>query len=279
MSQTHTEEQYPFDELSILTSRIESVEVGEKGKGTMSQQGTGFLFTHKERTYLVTSRHIVRSERKRFRPDFLNVQIRKGAPAFPKWRRVRMSLYDSKGKPVWMEHVFHGSKADLVALDVTRHLREDRDRWLSVSPGNVSRNSMYIPLGSSLVVIGYPKGLQDELLGFPIACSGTLATLHGLPFSGQPYLLIAGTFEEGMSGSPVVLPRRSAVFESEDVRFGNFPPVLIGVHSGEAEVGGKGIGLNAVWYAGLITEIIERASPQRWGPTVLKPRTSSGVRL
>jgi len=96
----------------------------------------------------------------------------------------------------------------------------------------------------------------------PIVRSGTLATTYDTVFRGQPVFLIDANLHPRTSGSPVVLPRstiQTAV--SGEVRMGHFPPYLLGVNSGEYHVEGISLGLNTVWYARLILDIVRRKQP------------------
>lgn len=255
-----------FDELALLVTRLEAVEKAQGEKSETRKVATGFFVSRGAKIFLVTNRHVVIDEPKAFFPDYLDLEIHLGNAKGSERRHHTLELYSRNETPVWKEHAFFGSNADIVVISLNGVLREDADRWTAFEEGGFATVIDVLPLGSDVILLGYPLGFYDTKNGLPIVRKGAVASMYQFPFAGNPYFLVDANLHEGMSGSPVVWPRRFLRMREGQVYLGNFDPVLLGVHSGEAIVGGKPTGLNAVWYPGLITEIIDGSAPQKNGP-------------
>lgn len=220
---------------------------------------TGFFFEHDDKRFLVTNRHVVIDERRGHYPDHLVIRVHSSRTEFDLTRDIEVPLYDVTRSPLWMEHPAGGF--DLAALEIGGLLR-DSDMIEYWNAGRFLPNDVRVDLGAEMLVVGYPMEFYDTIHYLPIVRSGTLATTYGSLFRGQPVFLIDGNLHPGTSGSPVVFPRSTTQTAiSGEIRMGDFPPYLLGVNSGEYHVEGIGLGLNTVWYARLIPDIVSGPRP------------------
>jgi S1-C subfamily serine protease len=156
-----------------------------------------------------------------------------------------------------MEHPTNKA-IDLVALKIG-NLINDSDMVEFWRSERFLPTDVAVDLGTETLVVGYPLGFYDTHHNLPIVRSGTVATTFGAMFRGQPLFLIDAVLHPGTSGSPVVLPRSTVQkMISGDIRMGNFPPYLLGINSGEYRLDGIGLGLNTIWYAGLVLDILNQ---------------------
>ncbi len=162
-------------------------------------------------------------------------------------------MYDKEGKPLWLEHPENKQDniIDVVALEI-RELK-DSDFVMFWRSENFLPVEVLVMQGVPLNILGYPLGFYDTINNMPITRSGSLASVFRVHFGGQPLFLVDANLHPGTSGSPVILTttlkQKPVSAEAPD---GQFPiSYLLGINSGEY----GGLGLNAVWYAKVITEI------------------------
>lgn len=133
---------------------------------------------------------------------------------------VRIDLYDSNGKPIWLEHpnlYFNreiGAIPDVIAIPI----RPD-ENWVitPLSRENFPPNDIVLSPGEDLVVLGYPLGFYDTRHNLPIARKAALSSPFGVGFMGYPFFLIDAKLHQGTSGAPVftkpttIIVRKSGV--------------------------------------------------------------------
>ena len=215
---------------------------------------TGFFYRSGKNQYLITNRHVVIDEKKSRYPDSIILRVHTSDVDATQNRDVRISLYDTKKLPIWLEHPILGKTVDVVAIEVTPYLKETEAIYF-LSQNDFKPSNLLIGVGDSVLIMGYPMKFYDEKNNIAITKSGTVASPYDIGFSGQPYFLIDANLQNGTSGSPVILPASGIRrFSSDNVPKADstgFPPYLIGIHSG-----GNSLGLNQVWYPSLINDII-----------------------
>jgi hypothetical protein len=182
------------------TVRVETTEL-DGGTGS----GTAFFFEdykhHDSRPgYLVTNKHVLETAlRVRFRCHC-------GARGFLEDRSIEIadpaSLFSPHPDP----------SIDLCAISVSH---------LKMLAGDVLSDVYYCPMSSSaipsdkesfnyppllsVIMIGYPKGLWDEVNNLPLLRRGMTASHPGVDFNGRPEAVIDIACFAGSSGSPVLL--------------------------------------------------------------------------
>lgn len=172
----------------------------------------------------------------------------------------QIKLYDDSGKPVWFQHPEYGRDVDVIALPL-----EDENLTIMFEIKPFTENDLIpkkwsIFLGTDLLIIGYPLGYYDTEHNLPIILSGTLASVHHIPFEGKQGFLIKSLLHPGTSGSPVTTkPPNELIRTSEGrTRFTKDPvkKYLVGIHSEALDRSDPNLDLNFVWFSSLIQDII-----------------------
>ena len=216
-------------------------------KSSMLGQGTGFFYECEKVRYLITNKHMVEREDPPRYPNALKIKIHTSLDVVKEVRDVEIPLYDEDGDFLWLEYP-HPGDVDIIALDMTEYLK-DSDvifRWTK----NEFPTPNHVILGSMVSIIGYPLGFYDTFHNLPIVRSGTIASTYGVGFNGGFFFLVDSTLHQGISGSPVIIPRG---YDGEY-------DTLLGVISAREHDPNTGINLElgVVWYPDLIEKIINQ---------------------
>lgn len=262
----------PTNEVLAVTVKITTSE-----KGGKTGNGSGFFYRIGDNLYVITNRHVVIWEEEDFYPVTAILRLHVDRLDIKKSEEYRLPLYDKEGGPIWLEHPVYGARADVVAIPVNYNEFTNRFVFKTFSPDNHIPKEVFVPIGADVLVLGYPLGIYDKVNNLPIARNAVIASAYDIPFEGDPYFLIDSWLHEGSSGSPVITkPSNMIQTKNGEVRMFNVPQIyLVGIHShsyyvlkkdeGEnnEDTGPNGneraqelIGLNVVWFASLIPEII-----------------------
>ncbi|MGL5149640.1 MAG: S1 family peptidase [Clostridium sp.] len=154
---------------------------------------------------MVTNKHVVENA-KFIRYSFnINDENKKPIPG----EVFKVTLDETKIK----NFIFHPNGLDLAALDVTdiivKH-KEETSLSLNITPLSpllIPSPSEWNNLNSieEVIMIGYPKGIWDEVNNLPVFRKGITATHPTYNFKGNPEFLIDAACLPGSSGSPVFL--------------------------------------------------------------------------
>jgi S1-C subfamily serine protease len=225
-------------------------------------QATGFfcLFNW---PYFITNRHVVIDEGEEFYPDELRLLLHKRDNT-RRNEMLSLPLYDANGKKLWLEHPLHGNEVDVIAIPIDP---EKLDRYaLKYFSTRDFGLSIDLSIGDDVLVIGYPLGFRDTVHNYPIVRNATIASVYPAPFEGKPRFLIDSRLHRGTSGSPV-LTKPTDIIRTTDGSVAYQPGLLrryfLGIHSETLDIPDRDpqidepLGLNFVWYAGLIPEIIK----------------------
>lgn len=223
---------------------------------------TGFFYvSSSQELYLVTNKHVVRSEKQAHFPEILIVHIpviRSGATRATK--RLKLRLHDRKTRrKLWQ--MPNDPRVDIAAVKVdTAVIKIDVNEkagfgYLSGKDA-LPKGAEFI-IGSPTVVLGFPASPEpdktqfyDEFLNFPIARFGTIATLPQFPFNKERYFLVDAKLHPGMSGSPVVSVPGSPYTKGGKILLDDGDSYLVGILS----AGWPSLELNAVWPVQLVEE-------------------------
>ena len=236
------------------------------GNTIEDSSATGFFFKHNLQLYFITNRHVVICEDDKFYPDELKLELHIDKYDFTKNRTFKFPLYKNN-KPIWLEYSKEDMNIDIVAIPV-----DVPEKFYITSFGindfileDQNFDSIHVPIGEDIYVVGYPNGLYDKTHNFPIVRRGSLASIY--PFQHQKsyhrdcYFLIDSLLHDGSSGSPVLLKSGNIVRKEKSggKSFGMYPKkrCLIGIHSGEFDVKRKDLRLYKVYFAELIPMIID----------------------
>lgn len=210
---------------------------------------TGFIYNKEGSRYLITNRHVVIREERNHFPDELVIRVHTRPKPMVDSRDIRILLYSDENH-VWLEHPSE-QNIDVVAICIDDYIT-DTDVIREWSNEYFVQNDEIIDYGDSVLVMGYPRGFYDMRHNLHIGRSGTIASLYRMRFEGRRYFLVDAVLHPETSGSPVYIPRKSTKKTLQGYEIGSYPPVLLGINSGAYE----SLGLNTIWYADLIEDII-----------------------
>jgi hypothetical protein len=205
------------DSLSLSTHYLRMIPFGSE---TVMSTGTGFIYEHDSKLYLITNGHNVT----RVNPDtnerIINsaafpIRIKTKARIIPKDTRnaftadfFDIELYDDEDytKPKWFVHPTHGYKVDVVAIPFA-DMKEIPEQ-VKLFPINkyVFDNDFELEVADDVFILGYPFDITGgkEL---PIWKRGTISTEPFIDIENLPKFLVDTATRSGMSGSPVIMQR------------------------------------------------------------------------
>jgi S1-C subfamily serine protease len=224
-------------------------------------RATGFFYASAGDIYLITNRHVVRSEETGHLPDKLKLRLHTDASDIRRNDVHVVRLYDRRGRRTWLEHPT--ADVDVVAVPLDTRRLQAHFVVRPFGPSNHLPEEVVVQVGEDVLVFGYPLGLYDVAYNLPLVRRGTLASFYPIPFGGRPYFLMECRLHRGCSGSPV-LTKVGGLFQTRSANPEMFLSqgfYLLGVSSARVEKRREGegeepLGLNEVWFAYLIPEII-----------------------
>lgn len=218
---------------------------------------SGFFFEREGRLYLVTSRHVVSDEPNGHRPDRIAIEFHTDADNLAVSTGFSLPLYHD-GEKVWREGVDGGGDIDVAVIQVERPALPTTAVYRAFTPTHLYAPDEDVPVGSSLLIVGFPLGFHDTLHHMPVVRQAVVASSFGLRFQGQGCFLTDARTHRGTSGAPVVM--RSA---KPELAQSDLPWLLLGVHSAVFDVGTRDInidealGLNCAWYADILLTLTQ----------------------
>ena len=241
---------------------IETILLSASRVFTFAQQqlltnASGFFFERDGRLFLVTSRHVVIDEPTGHRPGRIEIEFHVDAGDMAKSTAFSIPLYRG-GEPLWRQGVDGGGQVDVAVVEIEKAALPATALYRAFTPQHLYSPQDPAAVGTSLLIVGFPLGFHDTLHHMPVARSAVIASSFGLRFQGQGCFLTDARTHRGTSGAPVVMSagRRAA-------SLGDFPWVLLGVHSAMFDVGSRDIdidealGLNCAWYADILMTLTE----------------------
>ena len=208
---------------------------------------TGFFYKNaKGVLFLVTNKHALLDERMHYYPNRLLFDIHTKQKND---ETIDVKLIDDGGKSKWIGH----PHADIAAVKMEKELSGE-EAYKCFEKRNVIPDDIHLGVGENLLVAGYPLEFYDEINNLPIIRNATIATEYGIDFRGEKLFLIDSKLHKGTSGSPIV-SKFSTTYWTKDGKpiQGEERSYLVGILSG----GYEELGLNAVWYARVLEELLE----------------------
>jgi len=248
-----------IDTLLLATARISTFEL-ERGLTNAS----GFFFQRGEKLFLVTSRHVLIDEPSKHHPNRIEIELHTDASNLGQSTGLSMLLFQD-GKAQWRQARDTGGEVDVAVIEIDRKalpvgtlLHAFTPEHLPV-PATAPGAPGSIPVGSRLLVVGFPLGFHDTLHHLPVVRQAVLATAWGLRFQGEGFFLTDARTHRGTSGAPVVMPDPAP-------NPGALPWKLLGVHSGRLDMTTRdrmldeSLGLNMAWYADILMTLTAEGS-------------------
>lgn len=188
------------EELLYTTVRL----VGQTSNG--ESVGTGFLYGHENRIFIVTNKHVINGVSS---GKFVLFQ---GEGTGAEWKPKENDIC----KVSFKEQDFIGHPDPNVDVAVTNATIAFNDLkkqghspfWRNISEVNIPSDEdikKFISPLEEIIFIGYPNGIWDSVNRLPLIRKGITATPYYVDFMGQKKFLIDASVFPGSSGSPVFI--------------------------------------------------------------------------
>ena len=221
---------------------------------------TGFFFERDRQLFVVTSRHVVLDEASKHYPDRIEIELHVDPQNLGETVQFSIPLYRD-GKSIWREGLDSAGAIDVVALALEREALPDKLLMQAFTPANLVSKLDLVEMGSSVLIVGFPLGVHDELHRLPVARQSVIASAFGIRFQGKGYFLTDARLHRGTSGAPVVA-RTTATGGGRS----EFPWMLLGVHASRLDVANRdatqdeSLDLNCAWYADILLTLTQKAA-------------------
>lgn len=255
--------------LSLAAIKIFPSRRDSNGKIVRGGHASGFLWELGQELFLITNWHNVCAwdpvndtalSKKAFTPNCVELivelahdvgdgRIRRDA------RQAVIDLFDSSGRPTWLEHPTFGHRVDVVAMKIGVIDAKLNNRPINTYSEFVDFDVM---VGDDVFVLGFPLGL-DGGPRLPIWKRASVATEPHYDLDQLPRILIDTATRQGMSGAPAIVVRRGfTIPRGKEARDGIFgvTETFLGVYSGRVGDDALGAQLGVVWKAAAVDEIV-----------------------
>jgi hypothetical protein len=222
---------------------------------------SGFFFARDERLFLVTSRHVVYDTPSEHFPDRLEIELHVDGANLGASTWFSLPLY-ANGASLWREGADGGGDIDVAVLEVFKERLPPTAVFQAFGPAHLPDADDVMPVGHSVLIVGFPLGFHDSLHHLPVVRQGVIASAFGLRFQGKGCFITDARTHRGTSGAPVVMSD-SPVDTPDGSRA--LPWKLLGIHSSTIDMGGRdlqvdeSLGLNSAWYADILMALTEPA--------------------
>jgi hypothetical protein len=215
-------------------------------------RASGFFFAREGRLWLVSCRHVVIDEAAGHHPDRLELELHIDARNLTRSLRWSMPLFRD-GRALWRQARDSGGEVDVAVLEVDAAAWPPGVQVRAFTPAHLAVAEGEVPLGSALLVVGFPLGFHDTLHHLPVVRQAAVASAFGVRFQGQGYFLSDARTHRGTSGAAVVMRSDDAALAATGL-----PWKLLGVHAGRLDMLPRDekedevLGLNCTWYADVL---------------------------
>ena len=241
-----------IESLLLAVTRVTTM-LGQK---TLTN-ATGFFFEREKRLYLITSRHVVLDKPSEHFPDRLEIELHVDPENVADTVGFSIPLYRD-GKSTWLEGSDSAGPVDVVALLLERPALP-RTLWFQAfTPAHLVERLEQVELGTSVLVVGFPLGVHDELHRLPVARQAVIASAFGIRFQGKGYFLTDARLHRGTSGAPVVTRESAPRAGRADLAWR-----LLGIHASRLDIANRDIekdealDLNCAWYADILMTLTQ----------------------
>lgn len=245
------------ESLLLAITRVTTLNVA----GDILTNATGFFYEDADRLFLVTNRHVVLSEDAGHRPASLSIELHIDAENISATTDFIIPLYQDE-TPNWMEWSDTVGLIDVAAIQLERINLPKELVYEAFTAAHLVLPQDLVPLGTSVLIVGFPLGFHDSLHHLPVASQAIVASSYGLRFQGNGYFLTDARLHRGTSGAPVV-----AAVSPSSRKVGTLPWVLLGVHSARLDASETDLsqddrlGLNCAWYGEVLQNLSDPMEP------------------
>lgn len=234
--------------LLLAITRVTTVD--ESGNNLTG--ATGFFYQTEGDLFLLTNRHVVRSEETGHRPSSLSIELHVDPDNIATTADLAIPLF-AEEVPLWNETTDTGGLVDIAAIRLDRNHFPEGAIFEAFTVDQLVQPSNRIELGTSVLIVGFPLGFYDTLHRLPVARQAIVASDFGLRFQGNGFFLTDARLHRGMSGAPVV-----AAAAANFRKIGQLPWMLLGVHAARVDAADTDLaqddrlGLNCAWYINVL---------------------------
>lgn len=188
------------EQLQYVTVRLQ----GEIAQGI--SVGTGFLYSHRQRLFVVTNKHVVNGVKNGNMVLHQSIeQDGKTKPRIGYGHNVQFTEANFVGHP--------NQDVDIAVMNISGVLEEFNKAGTPAFFKNIAEDirpkkedlEKFISPIEEVILIGYPSGIWDTKNLLPVVRKGITATPYYVDFEGAPVFLIDASVFPGSSGSPVFL--------------------------------------------------------------------------
>lgn len=246
-----------IDPLLFATARLLTFS-GPNGATAAS----GFFFRRAGRLFLVTSRHVFIDETQSHYPDRLEIELHTDASSASSSTGWSVLLYEN-GRAAWRQGRDTAGDVDVAVIEINESGFPPGATVHAFTPEHIVQADATMPLGSALVIPGFPLGFHDEVYHLPVTRHAIIASPWGVRFQGKGHFLTDARTHRGTSGAPVAARLDEGVLADHPLRW-----KLLGIHSSRFDMGNRDrnvdetLGLNVAWYA----DILMTLTAPRFGP-------------
>ena len=218
---------------------------------------TGFFYRSDADLFLVTSRHVFVDKPSNHHPDRLQIELHTDRDNLTRSTGFSIPLYRD-GMSLWRQAEDGGGTVDVAAIRLDRSALPESTHYRAFTARHLLDDSRSVEIGTSMLVVGFPLGFHDALHHLPVVRHAISASSFALRFQGKGYFLTDSRTHRGTSGAAVVMRQTDVSLDGE------FPWVLLGVHSSRLDVGTRdlavdeALGLNCVWFADVLRTLTAR---------------------
>ena len=216
---------------------------------TLLTAASGFFFERAGRLFFVTSRHVLVDAATGHHPDRVEIVIHTDPVDLTKHASMALPLYLDRTS-LWRQGQDSGGEIDVAAIELDRGKLPPSAVFCPFTPDHFQASLEDVPLGTPLLVLGFPLGFYDTLHNLPVARHATVASAFGVRFQGQGYFLTDARMHRGASGAPVLMKGPDG---GNGLRW-----KLLGIHSARMDMRTRELGvdetlgLNCAWYADIL---------------------------
>jgi len=221
---------------------------------------TGFFFERDKRLYLITNRHVVLDKPSEHYPDRLEIELHVDPENVADTVGFSIPLY-REGKSIWIEGLDSAGPVDVVALELERAVLPKTLWFQAFTPAHLVERLDQVELGTSVLIVGFPLGVHDELHRLPVARQAVIASAFGIRFQGKGYFLTDARLHRGTSGAPVVTRETAPRAGRADLAWR-----LLGIHASRLDITNRdaekdeALDLNCAWYADILMTLTQHRS-------------------
>jgi hypothetical protein len=149
---------------------------------------SGFFFAREDRLFLVTSRHVVVDDPSQYHPDRLDIELHIDRDNLGASTWFSLALYE-RGMSLWRQASDSGGEIDVAILEVPKNRLPRTAIFDAFGPEHLPAANATMPIGSSVLIVGFPLGFRDSLHHLPVVRQGISLLRSACGFRAKAALL------------------------------------------------------------------------------------------